>query len=196
MRRELKPQCGHDHKQGRTTAGLAAAEHFELARQGAMSKQAASSPTRRGLLKAAGALAAGAGIGAAPTPGPAAATQSTMAAAIRAVVGDNRVNKGKVKLDIPPLVENGNTVPCSVSVDSLMTPANHVRAIHVFNEKNPQPNVIGVHLGPRAGRASISTRIRLAASQKVLAIAELSDGSFWSDSVDVVITLGACLEDS
>ena len=162
-----------------------------------MSKQAASSPTRRGLLKAAGALAAGAGICAAATPGPAAAaTQSTMAAAIRAVVGDNRVNKGKVKLDIPPLVENGNTVPCSVSVDSPMTPANHVRAIHVFNEKNPQPNVIGVHLGPRAGRASISTRIRLAASQKVLAIAELSDGSFWSDSIDVVITLGACLEDS
>ena len=161
-----------------------------------MSKQDAASPTRRGVLKGAGALAAGAGIGAVAMPGPAAATPSTMAAAIRAVVGDNRLNKGKVKLDIPPLVENGNTVPCSVTVDSPMTPANHVRAIHVFNEKNPQPNVIGLHLGPRAGRASISTRIRLAASQKVVAIAELSDGSFWSDSVDVVITLGACLEDS
>ena len=161
-----------------------------------MSKQDASSPTRRGVLTGVAALAAGAGIGAAATLGPAAATSSTMEAAIRAVVGDNRLNKGKVKVDIPPLVENGNTVPCTVSVDSPMTSANHVKAIHVFNEKNPQPNVIGVHLGPRAGRASISTRIRLAASQKVVAIAELSDGSFWSDSVDVVITLGACLEDS
>jgi hypothetical protein len=82
------------------------------------------------------------------------------------------------------------------SVDSPMTPSDYVKAIHIFNEKNPQPNVIGVHLGPRAGRARFSTRIRLADTQRVIAIAQLSDGSFWCDSVDVVITLGACLEDS
>lgn len=156
-----------------------------------------SSPTRRGVLRAAGALAVGAaGAGAMAMARPATATPAAMRAAIRAVVGGGRVNSGKVKLDIPPLVENGNTVACAVAVDSPMTPADHVRAIHVFNEKNPQPNVISVHLGPRAGRASVSTRIRLADTQTVVAIAELSDGSFWSDSVDVVITLGACLEDS
>ena len=77
-----------------------------------------------------------------------------------------------------------------------MTPDNYVKAIHVFNEKNPQPNAISVHLGPRAGRASIATRIRLTDTQNVTAIAELSDGSFWSHSVEVIITLGACLEDA
>ncbi len=97
-------------------------------------------------------------------------------------------------LDIPPLVENGNVVPLTVSVESPMTATDYVKAIHVFNEKNPQPNVIGIHLGPRAGKASISTRIRLADSQKVVAIAQMSDGSFWSDQVDVIVTLAACVE--
>jgi len=153
-----------------------------------------SSVTRRRLLQAAAALTVGTGI--LQITRPAGATPATMQAAIRTVAGDSRINKGKVTLDIPPLVENGNTVACSVAVDSPMTPTDYVKAIHIFNEKNPQPNVIGVYLGPRAGRAKFSTRIRLADTQKVMAIAELSDGSFWSDSVDVVITLGACLEDS
>ena len=96
---------------------------------------------------------------------------------------------------MPPLVENGNSVPITVSVDSPMTATDHVRAIHIFNEKNPQPNVISVKLGPRAGRASFSTRIRLADSQTVTAIAELSDGSFWSDDIDVIVTLAACVEE-
>jgi sulfur-oxidizing protein SoxY len=152
------------------------------------------SVTRRRLLKAAAALTVG--TGAVQIMHPVAATPATMQTAIRTVVGENRINKGKVTLDIPPLVENGNTVACSVTVDSPMTPADYVKAIHVFNEKNPQPNVIGVYLGPRAGRARFSTRIRLADTQRVIAIAALSDGSFWSESVDVVITLGACLEDS
>ncbi len=149
--------------------------------------------TRRDVLKAAGALVAGSG---AAQVHPAAANPAMMKAAIRNVIGDAKVRRGKVTLDVPPLVENGNSIPCSVSVDSPMTPSDHVKAIHVFNEKNPQPNVISVHLGPRAGRATFSTRIRLAESQKVTAIAELSDGSFWSDTADVVTTLGACLEDS
>ena len=152
------------------------------------------SATRRRILKAVAALTVGAG--AVQIIRPTGATPAAMQAAIRTVVGENQINRGKVTLDIPPLVENGNTVACSVAVDSPMTAADYVRAIHIFNEKNPQPNVIGVHLGPRAGRAKVSTRIRLADTQQVIAIAELSDGSFWSDSVDVVITLGACLEDS
>jgi sulfur-oxidizing protein SoxY len=150
--------------------------------------------SRRDVLKIAGALAAGC---AAPSIaiGPAAATPAEMQAAVAGVIGDARLNVGKVKLDIPPLVENGNTVPCTVTVESPMTATDHVKAIHVFAEKNPQPYVISVALGPRAGRASISTRIRLRDTQNVLAVAELSDGTFWSDRVNVIVTIGACLED-
>jgi sulfur-oxidizing protein SoxY len=76
-----------------------------------------------------------------------------------------------------------------------MTTTDYVRSMHVFNEKNPQPNVIGVHLGPRAGKAALSTRIKLADVQKVVAVAQLSDGSFWSDEADVIVTIAACIED-
>jgi sulfur-oxidizing protein SoxY len=125
---------------------------------------------------------------------PASATPESMRAAIRKVVGEAPVKKGKVKVDLPPLIENGNAVALTVSVDSPMTADNYVEAIHVFTEKNPQPNVMDIHLGPRAGRASVSARIRLADSQKVAAIARMSDGSFWSDEIEVVVTLAACLE--
>jgi sulfur-oxidizing protein SoxY len=126
---------------------------------------------------------------------PAHATPEMLAAAIREVAGGAAIHAGKVKLEVPPLVENGNTVPITVSVMSPMTEADHVRSIHVFNEKNPQPNVGNFYLGVRAGRAHVSTRIRLADSQKIVAIAKLSDGSFWSASADVVVTLAACTED-
>ena len=136
-------------------------------------------------------------LGAVPlvTLRPAEATPATMTAAIRTVVGEAVVRTGKVKLDVPPLVENGNTVPMTVSVASPMTAADHVVSIHVFNEKNPQPNMGNFYLGPHAGRAQISTRIRLADSQKIVAIAKLSDGSFWSATVDVVVTLAACTDE-
>jgi sulfur-oxidizing protein SoxY len=126
---------------------------------------------------------------------PAEATPATMAAAIRSVVGGEPVRTGKVKLDIPPLVENGNSVPMMVSVASPMAPEDHVKSIHVFNEKNPQPNIGNFYLSPQAGRAQVSTRIRLADSQKVVAIAKLSDGTFWSASVDIVVTLAACTDE-
>ena len=126
---------------------------------------------------------------------PAEATPAMLASAIRNVVGTAPVQTGKVKLEIPPLVENGNTVPMTVSVASPMAPEDHVRSIHVFNEKNPQPNIGNFYLGPQAGRAQVSTRIRLADSQKVVAVARLSDDTFWSASVDVVVTLAACTEE-
>jgi sulfur-oxidizing protein SoxY len=118
-----------------------------------------------------------------------------MATAMRDITGAAVVRAGKVKLDVPPLVENGNTVPMMVSVTSPMTAEDHVKSIHVFVEKNPQPNVGNFVLGPRAGRAQVSTRIRLADSQKIVAIAKMSDGSFWSATVDVVVTLAACTEE-
>ena len=117
-----------------------------------------------------------------------------MLAAMKKVIGEAPLHKGKVKLELPPLIENGNSVSMTVTVESPMTAEDYVKAIHVFNEKNPQPNVISIHLGPRAGRASIATRIRLADSQKVIAVAEMNDGSFWSDELEVIVTLAACLE--
>jgi len=125
---------------------------------------------------------------------PAHATPAMMKEAIHRLIGEAPVRKGKVTVDIPPLVENGNTIAMSVSVDSPMTETDYVKAIHVFNEKNPQPDIISVHLGPRAGKAVFSTRIRLADSQNVAAIAELSDGSLWSDTAEVIVTIAACLE--
>ena len=139
-------------------------------------------------------LAGGIGLASVVTIEPARATPAMMDAAIKKVVGNAPLRKGKVTLDLAPLIENGNTVPLAVSVDSPMTSEDYVKAIHVFNEKNPQPNVVSVRLGPRAGKASIATRIRLADTQTVVAIAEMSDGTFWSDEAEVVVTLAACLE--
>jgi sulfur-oxidizing protein SoxY len=146
--------------------------------------------TRRQFLGLAGGIAFGI-----VTLRPVDATPAMLATAIRNVTGESVVRIGRVKLDIPPLVENGNTVPMTVSVASPMTPDDHVKSIHVFNEKNPQPNIGNFYLGPRAGRGQISTRIRLADSQKIVAIAQLSDGSFWQTSVDVVVTLAACTDE-
>ena len=151
--------------------------------------------TRRRFLRLAGSTAA---IGALPLAirvRPVEATPETMAAAIRNVVGGAVIQNGKVRLEIPPLVENGNSVPMTVSVASPMTANDYVKSIYVFNEKKPQPNLGNFYLGPRAGRAQVSTRVRLADSQRITAIAKLSDGSFWSTTADVVVTLAACTEE-
>ena len=150
--------------------------------------------TRRGFLLAMGSIAAGDALAQLP-PNIAALRQAALDEAVRKVTGGAQVRAGKVKLDIPPLIDNGNTVPLTVTVESPMTEADHVKAIHVFTEKNPQPVVIGAHLGPRAGRAKLATRARIADTGRVIAVAEMSDGSFWSETVSVVVTLSACLED-
>ena len=137
--------------------------------------------------------AAGAGLLIAARPS-ARAAEGQLEAAIRAFTGGARVATGRVELDIAPLVENGNAVPLTVSVASPMTAADHVVAIGVFNERNPQSDVAVFHLGPRAGRARVSTRIRLATSQKLVAVARMSDGTHWQQSVDVLVTLAACIE--
>lgn len=150
--------------------------------------------SRRHLLQLAGTLAATSALPLV-TIRPTQATPAMLASAIRNLVGEANVLTGKVRLDIPPLVENGNTVPMTVSVDHPMTAESYVKSIHVFNEKNPQPNIANFHLTPNAGRAQVATRIRLADTQKVVAIAKLSDGSFWSASVEIVVTLAACTEE-
>ena len=125
----------------------------------------------------------------------ASATPAMLEEAIRDVIGEANLQTGKITLEVPPLVENGNTVPVTIIVDSPMSKADHVKAIHVFNEKNPQPHVISITLGPRAGKARIATRIKLADTQRIVGIAEMSDGSFWTGEANVIVTIAACVED-
>ncbi|MBB6307214.1 sulfur-oxidizing protein SoxY [Xanthobacter tagetidis] len=125
----------------------------------------------------------------------AALARPSLEAALAAFTGGAPVHDGRVRLDIPPLVENGNAVGVTVSVDSPMAASDHVTRIALFNEKNPQAEVAVFHLGPRAGQARVATRIRLATSQTVLAVAQMSDGTFWASRASVIVTLAACIED-
>jgi sulfur-oxidizing protein SoxY len=110
------------------------------------------------------------------------------------LTGGAAVQTGRVKLELPLLADNGNSVSLKVSIDSPMTADNHVKSIHLYAARNPRPNVANFFLGPRAGRAQVSTRVRLGGSQRVLAIAALSDGTFWSATADVVVTFSACYD--
>ncbi|QWD67556.1 SoxY-related AACIE arm protein [Polynucleobacter sp. VK25] len=114
--------------------------------------------------------------------------------AIKKITGGAAIREGKVTLTIPPLVENGNLVVLKVSVDSPMTASDYVKTIHVVAEGNPLPNIFTVYLSPRSGTANITTRVRLADSQKVWAIAQMSNGSYWQGSADTLVTLSACTE--
>jgi sulfur-oxidizing protein SoxY len=135
-----------------------------------------------------------AGLGALVVAGRAAATPEAMAAAIKSFTGGPAPKEGRVTLDVARLVDNGNTVPVTVRVDSPMTAADHVAAIAIFNERNPETGVAVFTLGARAGKAEVSTRIRMATSQKLVAVARMSDGTCWLHSVDVVVALAACIE--
>ena len=147
------------------------------------------SSTRRLLLQA------GAGVIAHAIARPAAAQDTAaMTAAVSQFAHGQAVRPGRVKLEIAKLVDNGNVVPVRVTVDSPMTAADHVAEIAIFNEKNPQKDVARFTLGPRAGKADVATRIRLATSQKLVALARMADGSVWSDSMDVIVVLAACIE--
>jgi len=115
---------------------------------------------------------------------------------VRALTNGAPVRKGKVTLVLPQLADNGNSVPIRIAVDSPMTAADHVKSIHLYSERNPVPNMANFYLGPRAGRAEINSRVRLAGSQRVTAVAKLSDGSFWYDAAPIVVTRSACLDES
>ena len=152
--------------------------------------------TRREFLVLTAALAVPAAAEAQVDPDLAANRRAAFQAALRKVVGDAKVQHGKVKLLLPPLIDNGNSVPLSVSVESPMTEADHVKSIHLYSERNPVANMANFYLGPRAGKAEINSRVRLAGSQRVTAVAKLSDGSFWYDTASIVVTLSACLDES
>jgi len=140
-------------------------------------------------------LAGGAGIVAVQiVPVPLRAEPEEMQAAIRAAFGDRPINEGKVTLKVPVLSENGNSVNLSIEVDSPMTEEDHVTSIQVFSPENPLPDVLKVYLGPRAGRARVTTRMRMADSQTVTAIAEMNDGSLWSGTGKTIVTIAACVD--
>ena len=125
---------------------------------------------------------------------PAAATQQELTQAMAAFAAGARIQTGRVFLDVAQLVDNGNAVPATVTVDSPMSPGDHVTAIAIFNERNPQRDVARFSLTPASGKAEVQTRIRLATSQQLVALARLRDGSQWSHHVDVLVTLAACIE--
>ena len=148
-------------------------------------------PARREMLLVAGVIGCSLLV---PNVAAAAELPPEMRAAVTAFTRGNPVREGRVTMDIAELVENGNAVPVSVAVQSPMTAADHVVAIGIFNERNPQPDVAVFQLSPRSGRAQVSTRIRLATSQKLVAVARMADGSCWSKTVDVIVTIAACIE--
>lgn len=141
-----------------------------------------------------GALAVAAGvIGLSLRPVPAAAeTQPATAAAIRRAIGDRTPREGRVALRLPNIAENGNSVPLAVTVESPMTAEDHVRALHLFADKNPAPEVASFRFTPAMGRAAADTRIRLGETQDVIALAEMSDGSVFIARAEVKVTIGGC----
>jgi sulfur-oxidizing protein SoxY len=115
---------------------------------------------------------------------------------VQSVTKGAPIRAGRVQLELPPLADNGNSVAMRLTVESPMTPQDHVRAVHLFSERNPVRHMAAFYLGPKSGRAEIASRIRLAGSQRIVALAEMSDGSFWAGSAPVVVTLSACLDES
>lgn len=146
-------------------------------------------PTRRTII-----IGAGAAAGLALLPQAARATPEMRDEALAALTKGAPVKDGRVTLTVPTVAENGLSVYTTIAVESPMTEADHVRAIHILSEKNPIAHLMSFHLGPRAGLAKVSTNMRLGASQQVTALAEMSDGSFWRDRKDVIVTIAACID--
>lgn len=146
-------------------------------------------PTRRQIIIGAGAVG-----GLALLPRLALATPELRDKVLCEITKGAPVKDGRVTLTIPSVAENGLSVYTTVFVESPMTQSDHVRAIHILSEKNPIARLLTWHLGPRDGVAKVSTNIRLAATQQVMALAEMSDGSFWADRKNVVVTIAACID--
>jgi len=162
-------------------------------------KGPASAARRRGLAALAAAALAWAqrapGQDAVPAqPGVDARALNTAEGVIQTLLAGAAMRRGRVKLELPALAENGHSVPMTVSVASPMTAADHVLRIDLVSEKNPVTHMATFFLGPWNARAEISSRIRLNGTQRITAIAQLADGSFWFDAADVTVTEAACLD--
>ena len=112
--------------------------------------------------------------------------------AIKAVTGDATPNEGRVELILPQIAENGNTVPIEIKVDSPMSDEDYVKSIHIFADGNPNPSVATYHFTPACGEARCAARIRLAKTQNVIAVAEMSNGEIYMAKSEVKVTIGGC----
>jgi sulfur-oxidizing protein SoxY len=122
------------------------------------------------------------------------ASPDAMAATLKSILGNKTAKAGRVKLEIPELAENGNSVPLTITVESPMTAADHVKMIYILSPENPLPDVARFHLGPRSGRAKVSTSVRLATSQRLMVLAVMADGTAWTTDKDVIVTMSACID--
>jgi len=155
-------------------------------------KQALAALTRReALLLAAGATMVAAG-GVVLTAGTANADQKMVDAYVKKMIGDKKPTTGKITFDLPQIAENGNTVPVGVSVESPMTADNYVKAVYLMADGNPAPEVATLFFTPMSGKASSSLRMRLAKTQNIVAVAEMSDGSTFTAKQEVKVTIGGC----
>ncbi|MCZ0734917.1 thiosulfate oxidation carrier protein SoxY [Phreatobacter sp. AB_2022a] len=147
-----------------------------------------ASPTRRAALRG----AALAFVAAALAPKLAAADAKAVEDELKKLYGGKTMAEGRVKLDVPQIAENGLVVPVTVEVESPMTEADYVKAVHVFADGNPQPGVFTFRFSPECGRAAASTRMRLAQTQNIVCVAEMSDGSLFTTKAEVKVTIGGC----
>jgi len=115
--------------------------------------------------------------------------------ALATFLGQRELRAGKVTIDIPKLADNGNSVPLTITVDSPMTDTDRVSAIHIYSERNPRPRIAAIELGPDVGRAQLATRIRLAGTQHIVAVAQMKDGALWGATAEVIVTQSACTDD-
>jgi sulfur-oxidizing protein SoxY len=144
---------------------------------------------RRQFLAATGAAAV---FGAAFGPGAAFASADDVTGKIKELTGGAQLSEGKINIDLPQIAENGNTVPLTVSVDSPMTDQDHVQTVHVFADGNPAPEVVSFHFTPMSGKAECSARMRLAKTQNVVAVAQMSDGKVYRAQKKIKVTIGGC----
>jgi sulfur-oxidizing protein SoxY len=115
---------------------------------------------------------------------------------LRSLTGGAAVEPGGIEVTLPQIAENGNSVPMRIRVASPMSAEDHVAAIYILAERNPRPLVATFHLGPAAGKAEISTRVRLAGTQDVTVLAEFAGRRFRMSKTQVLVTSAACLDES
>lgn len=147
-----------------------------------------STLSRRDAVKAAAWALAAAAI----APKLAFADEKTVAAEIKKLYGDKPMASGKIKLDVPEIAENGLVVPINIEIESPMTEADYVKAVHVFAEGNPQPGVVSYQFTPACGKASAATRMRLAQTQDIICVAEMSNGALHTVKANIKVTIGGC----
>jgi sulfur-oxidizing protein SoxY len=144
--------------------------------------------TRRSALN----LAAISAISVALAPRLALADAAAVDAEIKKLYADKKPGEGRIKLDVPQIAENGLVVPVNIEVESPMSEADHVKAVHIWADGNPSPGIVSYSFTPACGKAAAATRMRLAQTQNIVCVAEMSDGKLFAAKVEVKVTIGGC----